>query len=68
MSAERTAANAHVCPTCGGPLTVENFAEATISTGKCGYSWAAHFGGGEPDHQPLQRPVGSPADHRPRQP
>lgn len=58
-SPDRSAAR--TCPTCGGPLVTENFAEATITRGECGYSWAAHFGGGEVQKNPCLRgvPIGA---------
>lgn len=47
------------CPHCGGPLVVENFNEATIARGKCGYSKASHFGGGETQETPCKGRFGN---------
>lgn len=33
------------------------YAEATITSGACGYLWAAHFGGGEIQEEPCRRPA-----------
>lgn len=49
------------CPSCHGPLVTQSYAEATITTGACGYSWASHFGGGEVQTTPCtRRPASSP--------
>lgn len=50
------------CENCGGPLVTENFAEATIIRGPCGYSRAAHFGGGEVQTKPCTLPKRQPFD------
>lgn len=42
------------CDNCGGPLKVENYAEATITSGPCGFLYAAHFGGGEVQEEPCR--------------
>ena len=51
-------AEGFVCPACGGQLNSETFKEACVVTSSCGYSYASHFGGGEPQIKPCRdRPM-----------
>jgi hypothetical protein len=47
------------CPSCGGSVATENYGEATITSGECGYSEAAHWGGGELQRRPCRKPAAS---------